>query len=215
VALVSERTIPAELPPLVIEVSSNFFGLRMPHGQRDWSLVPYFRLSTLDPLLLLRSSSSIVLTRLSGLRSRPTTSQKIWKRRESNPALWICSQDLWPLDHKGGRLKVERYTNCDEMEMIWKETIVVHSRYYSSISLERLKKSKKTFGQDIRYRVQDSNRAPGKYKAKALLVCRCAQSLFISAAADATLLLLGGRIAPVGIITGDRFPCPQNLTTGP
>jgi hypothetical protein len=28
---------------------------------------------------------SRVLTRLSGLRSRPTASQKIWKRREWNP----------------------------------------------------------------------------------------------------------------------------------
>jgi hypothetical protein len=31
-----------------------------------------------EPLLFLPSSSSIVLTRLSGPRSRPTTSQKIW-----------------------------------------------------------------------------------------------------------------------------------------
>jgi hypothetical protein len=27
-----------------------------------------------------------------------TTSQKIWKC----PDLWICSQELWPLDHRGG-----------------------------------------------------------------------------------------------------------------
>jgi hypothetical protein len=50
----------------------------------------------------LSSSSSVVLTRLSGPRSRPTTSQKIWQRRESNPDLWICSQELWPVDHRGG-----------------------------------------------------------------------------------------------------------------
>jgi hypothetical protein len=30
----------------------------------------------------------------SGPRSRPTTSQKIWQRRESSPDLWICSQEL-------------------------------------------------------------------------------------------------------------------------
>jgi hypothetical protein len=52
--------------------------------------------------------------RLSGPRSRPTvtqsgpcsrpiTSQKILQHRESNPDLWICSQELWPLDHRGGR----------------------------------------------------------------------------------------------------------------
>jgi hypothetical protein len=35
-------------------------------------------------------------------RFRPTTSQKIWKRRESNPDLWICNTEHWPLDHRGG-----------------------------------------------------------------------------------------------------------------
>jgi hypothetical protein len=39
---------------------------------------------------------------LSGPRSRPTTSQKIWYRWESNLDLWICSQELSPLDHRGG-----------------------------------------------------------------------------------------------------------------
>jgi hypothetical protein len=38
---------------------------------------------------------------MSGPRSRPTT-QKICRGRESNPDLWICSQELWPLDHRGG-----------------------------------------------------------------------------------------------------------------
>jgi hypothetical protein len=47
-------------------------------GQRDWSLRPYSRLSRPEPLLFLPSSSSIILTRLSGSRSRSTTSQKIW-----------------------------------------------------------------------------------------------------------------------------------------
>jgi hypothetical protein len=42
------------------------------------SVRPYFRLSRPEPLFFLSSSSSIVLTRLSGPRSRPTTFQKIW-----------------------------------------------------------------------------------------------------------------------------------------
>jgi hypothetical protein len=45
---------------------------------RDGFLRPYSRLSRPESLLFLWSSSSIVLTRLSGPRSRPTTSQKIW-----------------------------------------------------------------------------------------------------------------------------------------
>jgi hypothetical protein len=47
-------------------------------GQRGGSLRPYSRLSRPEPLLFLSSSSSVVLTRLSGHRSRPITSQKIW-----------------------------------------------------------------------------------------------------------------------------------------
>jgi hypothetical protein len=38
-----------------------------------------------EPLLFHSSSSSVTLTRLSEPRSRPTTSQKIWYRRELNP----------------------------------------------------------------------------------------------------------------------------------
>jgi hypothetical protein len=58
--------------------------------------------SILGFLDFLSSSSSVVLKRLNGSRSRHTTSQKIWLLRESNPDLWSCSQELWPLDHRGG-----------------------------------------------------------------------------------------------------------------
>jgi hypothetical protein len=61
--------------------------------------------SATDPHDRILGSSSTVLTRLSAPRSRRTTSQEIWKRRESNPDLWICSQELWPLDHIGGLTK--------------------------------------------------------------------------------------------------------------
>jgi hypothetical protein len=65
---------PTELPPLVGEVSANFCEKRELRGQRDGSLRPYSRLSRPEPLLFLPSNSSVVLTRLSGPRSRPTTS---------------------------------------------------------------------------------------------------------------------------------------------
>jgi hypothetical protein len=42
------------------------------------SLRSYSRFSRPDSLLFLSSSSSVVLTRLSGSHSRPTTFQKIW-----------------------------------------------------------------------------------------------------------------------------------------
>jgi hypothetical protein len=48
VALVRERTMPTERPPLVGEVSVKFCGYRVPRGQRDGSLRPYYRLSGLN-----------------------------------------------------------------------------------------------------------------------------------------------------------------------
>jgi hypothetical protein len=45
VALVHERTIPTEQPPLVSEVSTNFCGWRVSRGQRNGSPRPYSRLS--------------------------------------------------------------------------------------------------------------------------------------------------------------------------
>jgi hypothetical protein len=73
------------------------------HGQRNGSLQPYCQVSRLEPLLFLPSSSSIVLTRLSGPHSRPTTSQKICSAGNWARDLWICSQKIWPLDRTGSR----------------------------------------------------------------------------------------------------------------
>jgi hypothetical protein len=68
---VRERTIPTQRPPLVGEIIANICGLRVPRGQREGS---YGRI--LDFLDRCRyfsiKSSSVVLTRLSGHRSRPT-----------------------------------------------------------------------------------------------------------------------------------------------
>jgi hypothetical protein len=69
---------PTEWPPLVDEVSANFCGYEVLRGQHNGSVRPYFLFSRPEPLFSLSSNSSVVLTRLSGLRSRPTTSQRIW-----------------------------------------------------------------------------------------------------------------------------------------
>jgi hypothetical protein len=78
VALVRDRSIATERPPLVGEGSANFWGWRVLRGKRNGSPWPYSRLSRPEPLLYLPSSSSIVLTRLSGHSSISTTSQKMW-----------------------------------------------------------------------------------------------------------------------------------------
>jgi hypothetical protein len=71
VVLVRKRTIPTEWPPHVGEVIANFCKQRVSRGQCNGSPRPYSRFSRPEPLLFLPSSSSIVLTRLSGPPSRP------------------------------------------------------------------------------------------------------------------------------------------------
>jgi hypothetical protein len=53
----------------------------VPRSQRCGFPTAVFSISRPGPLHFLPSSSSIVLARLSGPRSRPATSQKIWKCR--------------------------------------------------------------------------------------------------------------------------------------
>jgi hypothetical protein len=59
---------------------------------------PYSRFCRPELLLFLSRSSSFVLTRLSGPRSRPTSGSAGNRTRD----LWICIQELWPLDQRGG-----------------------------------------------------------------------------------------------------------------
>jgi hypothetical protein len=59
VVLACERTIPNGRPPLVGDVSANFWGQRVSHGQHDGSPWSYSQLSRSEQLLFLPSSSSI------------------------------------------------------------------------------------------------------------------------------------------------------------
>ena len=79
-ALVRERTIPTERPPPVGEVSTNFLRIERCHVVSATVPQGRFNLCFLDRsrYFFYSSSSSIDLTRLSGPRSRPTTTQKIW-----------------------------------------------------------------------------------------------------------------------------------------
>jgi hypothetical protein len=65
------RRLSANLVPTFADRGCHVVGVTDP-------LRPYSRLPKPEPLLFLSSSSSVVLTRLSGPRSRPTTSQKMW-----------------------------------------------------------------------------------------------------------------------------------------
>jgi hypothetical protein len=108
------RTIPTERPPLVSEVSANFFADRgLPCGHREESLKPYSRISRPEPLLFLPSSSSVVLTRMSGPSSRPTNIFIFFLVVPGNRTrdFGICSQELWSLDHRDGRSLCKCYLN--------------------------------------------------------------------------------------------------------
>jgi hypothetical protein len=83
-ALVRQRTVPTERPPLVGEVSGNFSWERVSRGQRNESPRPLISVFQTGAATFLSSNSSLILTSLSEPRSRPTSSQKIWKRRELN-----------------------------------------------------------------------------------------------------------------------------------
>jgi hypothetical protein len=82
----SDRRLSAKLVP-------TFCGYRVPRGQRDESLRPYSRISRPEPLLFLPISTSVVLTRLSGPRSRPTTFFSLVVPGNRTRDLRICSQE--------------------------------------------------------------------------------------------------------------------------
>jgi hypothetical protein len=107
--VVRKRTIPTERPPLDGEVSANSSGQRVAWtAQRIPTAV---NLGFLD-----RSRYFLEITQL---YSRSTTSQKKWQRRESNRNLWICSQELWPLDHGGG-YDIGKKTGFKFSALLWK-----------------------------------------------------------------------------------------------
>jgi hypothetical protein len=95
------------------------------------SLWPYSRLSRPEPQFFLSSSSSVVLRRLSGPRYRPI-SQKIWWGRESKSDLWICSQELWPLDHRGSHTLWFTIRKCSLLRSSQEERMLIHGWEFDS-----------------------------------------------------------------------------------
>jgi hypothetical protein len=94
VALVRDRTIPTERLPLDGELSVNFCGLKVSCCQRYGSPRPYSRPSKPETLLFFPSSSSVVLTRLSGPVPDPLLLRKSGSSGNRTRDLWICSQEL-------------------------------------------------------------------------------------------------------------------------
>jgi hypothetical protein len=102
--LVHKRTITTERPPLGGEVSANLCGYRMSHGQRN-------RFTTAVNLGFLDRSSYFSIQVAPQLSSRgwvDPVPDPLLLRKSGSPGnrirdLWISIQELWPLDHRGGR----------------------------------------------------------------------------------------------------------------
>jgi hypothetical protein len=92
--------------------------------QRNGSLWPYSRISRPKPLLFLPSSSSVDLRGWVDPVPDLLLLRKSASAGNQSRELWICSQELWPLDHRGHRrneIKVEngqrKGINMSEMGM--------------------------------------------------------------------------------------------------
>jgi hypothetical protein len=90
---VRERTIPTQRPPLVGEV-------RVPRGQSDGSRRPYSRFSRQEPLLFYQVAPQLYSRDWVGPVPDPLLLFVVPGNRSRDPC--ICSQELWPLDHRGG-----------------------------------------------------------------------------------------------------------------
>jgi hypothetical protein len=90
-----------ERPLLVGEVIANVCWYRVRRGQRDGSLRPYSMFSRQEPLLFYQVAPHLYSR--GWVDPVPDPLLFFWQCRESIPGLRICSQKLWPPDHRGGR----------------------------------------------------------------------------------------------------------------
>jgi hypothetical protein len=104
-ALVRQWTIPTERPPLVSEVVSTLAdrGCRLvsatnPHGRS-------FRFSRSEPLLLFQVSPQLSSRGRVDPVPDPVLLRKSGSAGNRTRDLWICSQEFWPIDHRGGFTK--------------------------------------------------------------------------------------------------------------
>jgi hypothetical protein len=110
-----ERTTPTELSPLDGEVSVNFCGWCRMVSAKD---PLYSRFFTQEPLLFVPSRSSIILTDWVNPVPDPLFIRKSGSAGNQTRNLWICSQQLWRLDHRdvfgirNGRKNLSHVGDC-------------------------------------------------------------------------------------------------------
>jgi hypothetical protein len=92
--------------------------------QRDGSLGPYSRFSKQEPLLFYQVAPQLYSR--GWVDPVPDPQFFFSYCRESNPGLRICSQELWPLDHRGG--------HCHSIQfLIYQATVLYPSNMQGSV----------------------------------------------------------------------------------
>jgi hypothetical protein len=101
--LVRERTIPTERPPLDEILVLTFVDRGVLRGQRGGSPRPLISVFYTGVATFLPSSSSFILTRAwVDPIPDPLLLRKFGSAGYRTRDLWVSSQELWPLDHRGG-----------------------------------------------------------------------------------------------------------------
>jgi hypothetical protein len=101
VALLHEQSTLTERPLLVSEVSANFWRQRVLHGQHNGSPRPYSRFLDRIRYYFFITAPQLYSRGWVGPFPDPLLLRKSGSAGNQTWDLWICSQELWPLDHRG------------------------------------------------------------------------------------------------------------------
>jgi hypothetical protein len=108
VALVRERTIPTERPSLVGEVNANFWGYKMLNCQHNVSLRPCSRFLDRSRYFIFQVAPKLYSGSWVGTVPNPLLLRKYGSVGNRTRNLWICSQELWTLDHRDGPVSSDK-----------------------------------------------------------------------------------------------------------
>jgi hypothetical protein len=111
VALVGRRNIPTERQPLIVDVSAKFADRRVSRGRRDRSSTAVISVSRPKPLLFFQAAPQLYSRGWMVPVPDPILVKKCGSVGNRIRYFWICSQELWPLDHRGGLVEVKVEVN--------------------------------------------------------------------------------------------------------
>jgi hypothetical protein len=102
VVLVHEQTLLTAWPPLVSEISANFCGRKVSCGRGNGSPHPYSQFLDQSHYFSFQIAPKLYSRGWVDPVPDPLLLRKSCSDRKRTRDLWICSQELWPLDPRGG-----------------------------------------------------------------------------------------------------------------